>query len=212
MRRLAFVTLLLQLLCSASALSGPVQWQITDGGNDHWYEVVQVGGPYLEYPNTADPGINWSDASDAARARILDGQRGHLVTITSQAESRFITEMIRDLAAGFWTAGFQPPGSQEPLGNWQWTTGEPWGFTNWRAGEPNNNVVQEDRVNLRGQSPISSHIGTWNDRAGSTIIHGYVVEWDQYSVAVPAPPAAPLGLLLLATLGASRLMRRGGPS
>ncbi len=38
---------------------------------------------------------------------------------------------------GMWYGGFQPPGVTPPNSGWEWVTGEPWDYTNWAPGEPN---------------------------------------------------------------------------
>ncbi len=98
----------------------------------HFYEAV------------AEPdGITWEEAQAACETR-----GGYLATITSATENDFAFNLIDDLAFWFidgynnaigpWIGGFQPDGSPEPSGNWQWLTGESWVFANWGTGEPNN--------------------------------------------------------------------------
>ena len=47
----------------------------------------------------------------------------------------------------YWLGGFQDltsPNYSEPSGGWTWVTGEPWSYTNWFPGEPNNTGGGED--------------------------------------------------------------------
>ena len=67
-------------ILNSIAVSGPVQWKIADGGNDHWYEVFAV-------PDS----INWTDAKAAAEAI---GSDSHLATITSAEENEFIFSLV----------------------------------------------------------------------------------------------------------------------
>lgn len=110
-----------------------VEWSTDDGGNGHLYEVVLVS-----------EGIDWQSAQNAA---LTAG--GYLATITSAAENAFVYSLASSNSSfwtpgrgetnlGPWLGGFQPDGSPEPDGNWQWVTGEPFVYTNWDPGEPNN--------------------------------------------------------------------------
>ncbi|MGQ9487370.1 MAG: PEP-CTERM sorting domain-containing protein [Armatimonadota bacterium] len=52
----------------------------------------------------------------------------------SAAENNVITGLLTLPA---WLGGYQPPGELNPNANWQWVTGEPWTYTNWYPGQPN---------------------------------------------------------------------------
>ncbi len=107
--------------------------------------------------------MTWEEARIAASQRFFGGVRGHLATVTSAEETAFLFQAFgpRDSYA---LGGVQPPGSPEPDGGWTWITGEPWVYTNWNAGEPNNAVIHgqtEDRLAwFTGSAPH------WNDVAG----------------------------------------------
>ncbi len=118
MKRVAvsvFVLLLCLMNVSSSAL---VEWPLNEGGNGHYYEVILV-----------PEGIDWQAAYNAANAA-----GGYLATITSQAENDFVYSLASintafwtpgrgETSIGPWLGGFQPDGSPEPDGNWQWVTG-----------------------------------------------------------------------------------------
>jgi hypothetical protein len=158
-----------------TSIATPIQWLSAQGGNDHCYEAFT-------------PVLNWYDAEAIAEASVFLGYHGYLATITSQGETDFI---VSNFPGGYcWLGGFQPPGSPEPDGGWQWVTGESWGpYTNWAVGEPSN--MGEDGLILWPD-------GTWNDgyRAGAN--GWYIVE---YSVPEPAT-------LLLFGLGGLILRRK----
>ena len=125
----------------------------------HEYELVTVTG-----------GINWTDAKAAAEALSRGPLQGHLAVISSQAEN----DLIAGLAPGVvsWLGGSQPPGSAEPDGGWEWVNGEPFSYTNWRAGEPSNGGGFEDGLLFDPSS------GTWNDGGRGFTQAGYVVEYE----------------------------------
>ena len=89
-----------------SAFAGdPVQWTEAEGGNGHWYlDVVQEA--------------TWAEAESSAS--IVGG---HLVTTVSEAEFQFVWSIS---GHGRMIGAFQPQGSVEPAGGWQWVTGETW--------------------------------------------------------------------------------------
>jgi hypothetical protein len=139
--------------------------------NGHWYEAVAVPA-----------GIRWFASLQAAQGRTFQGMKGHLVTITSVAESQFVIASFPEALGGsYWTGGYQDkraPDYREPDGGWRWVTGEPWGFTQWNRGlaqEPNNAPPgEEDCISLASS-------GAWNDMREDSRTGGYLVEYE------PAP-------------------------
>lgn len=118
---------------------------ILNPDNGHYYRTVS--------PRSA----TWEAAKLFAFQQTLDGMRGHLVTITSAAEQQFLMANY-GTGGAFWTGGFQPPGSPEPGGNWQWVTGEPFQYSNWYPeGEPNDAFGSEFVLEVFSPS------GLWND-------------------------------------------------
>ena len=109
----------------ATCPTGTVEWD-----NGHCYQAVLA------------PGLSWDDAQAACVAR-----GGHLVTITSEEENAFVFSLVSSDTAfwyvdafnnglGPWLGGYQPDGSAEPSGGWRWVTDEPFDYTNWEAGQP----------------------------------------------------------------------------
>ncbi len=150
----------------------PVQWT-GPGANNHWYEAVYMPG-----------NITWTAAKAATEAR-----GGYLATATSVEENSFIFSLINDLK--FWInydpwkaslgpliGGYYvgPPGTMNP-DNWAWTSGEPWEYKNWAAGEPNLN----DETALHFAAPgLNNMQPTWNNLRDSTGMKGYVIEWNNF--------------------------------
>ncbi len=116
-------------LASVASAQNAVQWNVADGGNGHWYEMMDMGQ------------ISWIDAQSFA-----ESIGGHLATLTSAEECQFVGDLFpsdRATAIG----GYQDRGSpdyEEPAGGWRWVTGEPWDYTGWKSDEPSNHGDVED--------------------------------------------------------------------
>ncbi len=98
------------------------QWKLSDGGNNHWYQVVQVS-----------EGVSWTDADTLAEN--LSGS-WHLATLTSSAENTFVYGLIKD-TPGFWANHSQGNaygpwiGAFLDGGNYAWVNGESFVYTHW---------------------------------------------------------------------------------
>jgi len=191
--------LLLASAWASAQQSATAQWTTASGGNGHYYQVVGLAAP-----------ISWSDANTAATQA-----GGYLATITSANENTFVFNLTNSPAYwdqsvndhGPWLGGFQPSGSQEPAGGWQWVTQpgagspEPFSYTNWAAGQPSNDNGIEDSLNFFHSGTGTAD--TWNDEANSnTFVKSYVIEYN--SAPTPEPGTALAGVLM----GAGLLMRR----
>ena len=105
----------------------PVQWRESDGGNGHWYLAVRPFGTVTD----------WEMARAYAEAR-----GGYLVSVTSAAEQALIERLFAGSTScqgdlnGVFLGGRQALGNL-PADGWSWVSGEPWGYTNWAPGEPN---------------------------------------------------------------------------
>ena len=139
-------------------VGGAVQWTTAAGGNGHFYEYVRQGG------------LSWSAARSAAEGRTHNGVSGRLVTITSAGENAFVNNLRNGGDMRAWIGLYDADTSD--AGGFVWVTGEPVGYTNWGAAEPNN-LQSEYWVEMFGD-------GTWNnnvelDQAFPTL--GYIVEY-----------------------------------
>jgi hypothetical protein len=164
--RMSFVLCILGL---AMLLGGTRQARaqvVFFSGTGHYYEAVAGN-------------ITWPQARVAATARTYLGRAGHLVTITSAKEQAFVTGTFPTAVSGnFWIGAYQDhtaPDYSEPAGGWRWVTGEPFQYTAWNSGEPNNGGgfgPGEDYM-------ILASTGLWNDYGtASTTAAGYLVEYD----------------------------------
>jgi hypothetical protein len=69
-----------------------------------------------------------------------------------------------------WLGGSQKPDSPEPAGGWTWVTGEPFGFTNWSPGQPDNAGEEESLLQMYRN-------GLWNDNSDSPTVY-FIVEFE----------------------------------
>jgi hypothetical protein len=148
--------------------------------------------------------ISWETAKAEAESMTYMGIPGHLATVTSEEENTFLANFYEmhcgDQYRMFWLGGFQPPGSPEPDGNWQWVTGEPFEYDNWRQGEPNDSPClyggfSENAIDFYGYGLGQ---GEWNDFCWGHYVYtsNYVVEYSPelsppiYSCSGFEPPMA----------------------
>jgi hypothetical protein len=100
--------------------------------------------------------LSWEDAESQA---VSWG--GHLVTINDQAENDWLVSQYNDPGSDNQWIGL----SRTTTPDWEWVSGEPVSFTNWRpsTGEPNNQGGQEFYAELLGGQPDGDSLGYWND-------------------------------------------------
>jgi hypothetical protein len=133
-------------------------------------------------------GVTWDEANAAATA-----VGGHLATLTSAAENDFVFGLIDrpeywtiwptnpPAASGPWLGGWQPAGAAEPAGSWRWLTPEPFDFTVWKTGAPDNAAspfgANEDCLAF-ASATANTRSNRWNDLPGALRLPGYVIEFD----------------------------------
>jgi hypothetical protein len=124
-----------------------------------------------------------------------------LATLTSSPENQFVWSLISGRPT-FWTTAIHDGKTdavgpwigllqvrhqmQEPAGGWSWVSGEPFSYSNWAPGRPNNLEEIEDY----GQYLIvqgSNDQATWNDLPNDSLRLtkvqakrpvAYIVEYD----------------------------------
>ena len=150
----------------------PVQWRVTDGGNDHWYQGVTTQAP-----------VSWTSAR--ARAVALGSQ---LATIGSRAEDDFVARLALEnplvwpIAFGYgpWLGGYQTSPSTNPFANWAWVTGEPWSYVSDVVEFDNSSRpdgLTDDYLHYINHSRVWNDVRNDGDTYYSIGIRAYMAEW-----------------------------------
>ncbi|MCA0242289.1 MAG: hypothetical protein LCI02_15675 [Proteobacteria bacterium] len=190
------VALAAALTAALASQAAPVQWTVASGGNGHWYDIVYLptGG-----------GMTWDQAFADAPTRSHLGQAGYMATVTSAGEQAFIAG---NFSAEAWLGG----NDRAVEGDFVWQNGpeagQPFSFTNWGSGEPNNCCSDgEDDVVINF---VAS--GLWNDIGLPSFpdyAQPYIIEYGPAASAVPLPGVPALLGLGLIGLAAINRRRRG---
>ena len=142
--------------------------ELPDGAvefNGHYYYLYDAAGLAGTEVNT------WENARD-----YCAGVGGYLATITSQDENDFLYSYITQQGCSDAFFGFT---DEETEGYWGWVTGEAADYTNWHAGEPNNDGGSEDY----GSFFYKNTDGTWNDGRFGNDTSAFLCEWGEYEIA-----------------------------
>jgi hypothetical protein len=109
-----------------------------------------------EYALTPTAGT-WLETQQAAQTC-----GGSLVTINDAAENDWLNMTFPNQP--LWIGFYQPPGSEEPAGDWQWISGEPVTYTNWHEGQPNELLPGDDYALMNSDANDGRWFdGSWQD-------------------------------------------------
>jgi hypothetical protein len=131
--------------------------------------------------------LDWDEANQAAQRLSYNGIRGHLVTVTSKAESDFVKTLVSGSSAAYWIGADKRDGSSE----WKWVADRAFDRQRispsyWAAAQPNG-----------GGNCLELHAdGTWNDEA-CVYDRAYIVEFD----AEPEPNPDRMSFMMLCGIG-----------
>jgi streptogramin lyase len=146
-----------------------VQWSTAAGGNGHYYELVMPTDPSGNY--------SWTQANAAASEMTHDGSPGYLATVTSAAENAFLGSQFQSSlpANGCAWIGLTDDGR---MGQWTWVDGEPFSYSNWAAGEPNNPGFEDWVGYTNGETPVWSWNNFQINNFGAGALYGFIVEFN----------------------------------
>jgi hypothetical protein len=116
-------------------------------------------------------------ASFKSTYKVIDGQftweqaqadaikrGGHLAAIRTIEEQKEVVSL--GISKDYWLGGTD----SKIEGQWEWITGEPFTYNNWRSGEPNNLGIEN--YLMMGGGSIDNQ---WNDSNGDALV-GYILE------------------------------------
>jgi hypothetical protein len=125
--------------------------------------IYEQNGHYYAFINKQ---MTW----DAAKA-YCENFGGHLVTITSDQESEFVSS-VRTINSAFTSNVWIGATDKDSEGNWKWVTGEKFSnFLHWNSGEPSNSNGNEHYAHL------TSGTKYWNDNDVGEKFY-FICEWD----------------------------------
>lgn len=101
---------------------------------DYMLDAEEFNGHYYKIVDTP---MRWKDAQ-----KNCEQMNGHLVTIASQGEQDFVADLVarKGTKYNYWLGGTDD--AEE--GVWEWVTGEPWSYSNWRKYQPNNSNSDDE--------------------------------------------------------------------
>lgn len=118
---------------------------------------VVVGGPWT-----------WAEAR-------FDAQRlgGWLAAINDSEENDVIAGLISEAVSqsGFWIGAVD----ESAEGGWRWITGEPWNYSNWIPGQPDNGLGRQHYALVERRA--DAHHGGWDDNYADHRLSGYILEY-----------------------------------
>ncbi len=121
---------------------------------------------------------SWTQADAAASAMTYDGSRGYLATVTSAAENAFLGSQFESSLEDSGNVAWIGLTDAGHTGDWTWVDGEPFSYSNWAVGEPNNPGV-EDWV---GYWNVETPAWSWNnfllDDYAPGVLYGFIVEFN----------------------------------
>ena len=123
-------------------------------------ETKYNGNTYKLFNNP----VSWDLAKE-----ICAEKGGHLVTITSEAEEKAVSDLRSKCSNPYvWI------GATSESGSWKWVTGESLSYTNWDSGQPDNYEGKEKYACIWGN-------GKWNDYDNDAYLYVncYICEFDK---------------------------------
>ncbi|SDG57082.1 NPCBM/NEW2 domain-containing protein [Marvinbryantia formatexigens] len=113
-----------------------------------------------------DMNLTWSLANTFCQTA-----GGHLATVTSAREKAVIEKLLEDAPYSEYWLGATDADWE---GGWQWVTGEPFEWTDWDSGQPDNSSYAEE-----GENHLEMGRGfgnRWNDNYGENTDGGFILE------------------------------------
>ena len=144
---------LIYIVCTVAVFNASSAVYATESNSvvDELKTATEYNGSY--YKIYDDVELTWIEANE-----FCQSLGGHLVTITSESEQNFIENLLKNHSKNFyWLGGY------EDQGQWIWATDEPFSFTNWEIGQPDDGKGNEDYLMIYNKVNLGNTLFTWND-------------------------------------------------
>jgi hypothetical protein len=105
--------------CCQSGSDCPQQWRVEDGGNGHWYQLIENPSPTC-----------WQDAR--TNAELLGGELASLETLLEFEFAKALAYSGKG-PYGAHVGLIQEEGAEEPAGGWKWLSGMPLQYDEWAS-------------------------------------------------------------------------------
>lgn len=137
-------------------------------------EVQEISNDNGHRYQLFDTSMSWNEAE-----AYCESLGGHLVTVNSEEEQKFIEDSLLTLGTKkTYFIGLSRTTSEEP---WTWVINESFDYSNWDNGEPNS--TSENYVHMYANT---GNFGTWNNTFNyvegnsnhSTANAGFICEWE----------------------------------
>jgi len=157
----------------ATFLPGRVVKALLAGGGLFVLQNAHADSTLLTNPANGHQYQRFDTPTLWASARAICVEKGgYLATITTEEENIWVWNNLAKLGSN--PRSMLGGTDQRSEGTWEWITGEPWSYTNWDPGEPNDDGGQD--VLIFG----NFNNGSWDDindpRDGTS---PYICEWDK---------------------------------
>ena len=152
--------------CTTACVAAPPCDPTRDPAGDRFAVAPATGACYV--------GVDDELTSAAAAAAACEVGGGHLATVTSAGEQALVAAVAND-AQNPWLGAVDDANDTDAV--FAWLTGEPWGFTAWAPGQP------DDDAGLGGAGEclhVFDALGRWNDTncAATGFVVGRVCEYE----------------------------------
>jgi len=128
------------------------------------------------------PAISFEEAVSVVQSKTNNNIQGHILTITSEDEHKFVADLLEGTGVDAVWLGAQ---DQPVEGTWTWVSGPEKGtvfwkdgstltYARWRELEPNN--VNKEDCAIVSSNTISKEV-SWNDVQCDTLSYSVVVEY-----------------------------------
>lgn len=119
---------------------------------------------------------------------LCEKKGGHLVTITSSGENKFVNNRVKTSETGYYWIGLYNK-NKDTSYKMAWVTGEKYKFSNWASGEPDIGSSYACNYTALHSKPGYTGDKTWRliETNSTAVKLGYICEWDMTKAEAKKP-------------------------